>query len=493
MNSIQSREKELNRWMLICSFVILLIFVAANAVLNVVPDQSLKSKLPYSIGDWKEMLGADSLDLNELDFILSDKDLVSVNCVEADGDSLYLCVEPQKGKTGYTYLEIYNSDSDICLASVMLQVYENGMIVEMNSGNFSHYRETQLFLTIMLLLFTIILWVGYFKSSKFLGYSYQAVFYSGTGIWMVIVSAFMIYLYAKNYVMSEVYSALAGAASFFANITFPFVIIDAVLLSVSNISLIRHESFRVKNALGIILGGVIVLSFIILCALSSLDISGSEFKVNIILAGIELLYCVYVVLECFLLGSIICGTRAAHNKPAFNKDYIVILGCMIKKDGTLFPLIRGRVDRAIKFYNDQLAATGKKAVFVPSGGQGKNEVISEAEAMKRYLIEQGFAEEQIKIEDKSVNTRQNMMFSKEITGPDANVVFSTTNFHVFRSGIISRQVDFEPEGMGCSTKWYFWPNAYVREVIGMLTYKWKSLLAMFIFIGAFLTMIRFIG
>lgn len=84
------------------------------------------------------------------------------------------------------------------------------------------------------------------------------------------------------------------------------------------------------------------------------------------------------------------------------------------------------------------------------------------------------------------------MFSRKIAGNNAKAVFSTTNYHVFRSGIISRQVDFEADGMGSPTKWYFWPNAFVREVIGMVSYKWKSMLLVMAPIAVFLTVIRFV-
>ena len=79
-------------------------------------------------------------------------------------------------------------------------------------------------------------------------------------------------------------------------------------------------------------------------------------------------------------------------------------------------------------------------MFVPSGGQGSDEIISEGEAMKRYLLEQGIPEEQIMPETKSTNTLENMKFSKELIGDnDAKVAFSTTNYHVFRSGLFSNQ------------------------------------------------------
>ena len=107
-----------------------------------------------------------------------------------------------------------------------------------------------------------------------------------------------------------------------------------------------------------------------------------------------------------------------------------------------------------------------------SGGQGADEAISEAECMRRYLAEQGVPEERMILEDRSTNTDENMRFSKEkidAVDPDAKVAFSTTNYHVFRSGIKARRAKMRAQGMGAKTKWYFWPNAAVREFAGLLT------------------------
>jgi len=92
--------------------------------------------------------------------------------------------------------------------------------------------------------------------------------------------------------------------------------------------------------------------------------------------------------------------------------------------------------------------------------------------MKRYLLEQGVPEERILEEDKSTNTFENMKFSKEKIleiSPSAKVAFSTTNYHVFRSGLYARRNKLRAVGMGAKTKWYFWPNAAVREFVGLLT------------------------
>ena len=53
--------------------------------------------------------------------------------------------------------------------------------------------------------------------------------------------------------------------------------------------------------------------------------------------------------------------------------------------------------------------------------------------------------------------------------PNGKVAFATTNYHVFRSGLCARRVKMRAVGMGAKTKWYFWPNAAVREFVGLLT------------------------
>ena len=256
-------------------------------------------------------------------------------------------------------------------------------------------------------------------------------------------------------------------------------------MTVSNISLIRHEGFRVANALGIIISAVMTLG-VFVCIIVPFRFIIIDRNTHIVYSMICTLY---VFSEVLLLGTKICALKAAKHKPEYDKDYIIILGCGIKKDGTLLPLLKGRVDKAIEFYNAQLQATGKKAVFVPSGGQGSDEIISEGEAMQRYLLEQGIPKEQIMPETKSTNTFENMKFSKElIADSDAKVVFSTTNYHVFRSGIFSAQAGLNAEGMGSKTKWYFWPNAFIREFIGLILSQKKKIIVL-----AVLTLLIIVG
>jgi uncharacterized SAM-binding protein YcdF (DUF218 family) len=121
---------------------------------------------------------------------------------------------------------------------------------------------------------------------------------------------------------------------------------------------------------------------------------------------------------------------------------------------------------------------------VPSGGQGADEVVSESEAMRRYLTEQGYPDEQIVKEDKSVNTDQNIQFSRDRILEDAGTLdgiqaaFATTNYHIFRGYILSNKHKLNARGISAKTKWYFYPNAFLREFLGLLfEKKWFILVA----------------
>ena len=308
-------------------------------------------------------------------------------------------------------------------------------------------------------------------------YSYNTLFYSGFALFLLsvlvthILLSVRMYRYPGMLTVNEILHAVLGSAKSYMLLSSPFLLAFSGMLCVSNISLIRHEGRRLVNVLGILLsfllvGGLVFLFFF------DYAVSGSQREVMLHDLVTNLFAAVYLYFECMLIGAIIANAIAARYEPAPDKDFVIVLGCGIRKDGTPSPLLRGRIDRALDFARKQKAETGKDLIFVTSGGQGPDEVISESAAMKRYLLEQGVPEERILEEDRSTDTFENMKFSKAkicAVDPEAKVAFSTTNYHVFRSGLFARRVKMRAVGMGAKTKWYFWPNASVREFVGLLT------------------------
>ena len=140
--------------------------------------------------------------------------------------------------------------------------------------------------------------------------------------------------------------------------------------------------------------------------------------------------------------------------------------------------------------------TKKKIIYVPSGGKGIDEPISEAKAIKKYLFENGIKLSQIIIEDKSTNTIENMRFSKNKIDENKNnakISFATNNYHVFRSGVIAFEQGIDAEGIGSKTKWYFYSNALIREFIANLVQERKSHIILLLFINISLIILIIIG
>lgn len=319
--------------------------------------------------------------------------------------------------------------------------------------------------------------IAFFLQIRYNPYSYNTIIYAGFSLFLAVLLVLQVLVIVsivrdpEHYTGEAVLHTLLGSAGVFGLFTFPFVLVFSAALFVSNVSLIRHEGLRPVNILGILLGLLLVGGEVFLFAFNFM-VSGSQTEVMIHDIVSNSLSAIYLYFECMIIGTIIADVITATYEPEKDKDFLIILGCAIRKDGTPTPLLSGRIDRALAFAERQEAETGKELRFITSGGQGTDETVSESAAMKAYLLSRGVPESRILEEDRSANTLENMKYSKAIIDaldPEAKVAFSTTNYHVFRSGLSARRVKMRAVGMGAETKWYFWPNAAVREFIGLLT------------------------
>lgn len=117
-------------------------------------------------------------------------------------------------------------------------------------------------------------------------------------------------------------------------------------------------------------------------------------------------------------------------------DAVIVLGCQVNGEEPSV-MLAGRLNAAIETLEEN-----PSAICVVSGGQGKGEDVSEAEAMRVYLEDNGIAPQRIRKEDRSVSTRENINFSAEILekeGITRNITVVTNEFHQYRAALYARR------------------------------------------------------
>ena len=312
-------------------------------------------------------------------------------------------------------------------------------------------------------------------------YRYRNVLDLGLIIFLAFLLLLQLPYMLRNGGLGQTVSSLLASAGIFTYVAFPIAFVVAILVTISNVHLMIKEGRTWRNMLGVILGVLVCLLTLVPEALNNL-FSTPQFAAlhNLRSPAVYLdmlveygLAFVLAYLECILLGTIIFGIKAARHVPAFDKDAVIILGSWVMPDGTCPPLLRGRADAALTFAEAQAEADGPEPLFVPSGGKGDDETCAEGVAIAGYLREQGVPEERILIEDQSTTTEENFRFSiakiRERLGlENPRIAFATTNYHVFRSGVLATKQGIDAEGVGGKTKRYYWVNAFIREFAALL-------------------------
>lgn len=147
-------------------------------------------------------------------------------------------------------------------------------------------------------------------------------------------------------------------------------------------------------------------------------------------------------------------------------DFVIIHGAGLLDGNRVSKLLKDRLDKAIEVYRKD--PTPPK--LIPSGGQGSDESISEAEAMRGYLLSQGIPADDILLEDESKTTLENLKLSKKIIDGSEGRKYTalvTSNYHVYRALRYCRKIGLRCTGIGSHVAFYYWPSALIREFIAI--------------------------
>ena len=196
-----------------------------------------------------------------------------------------------------------------------------------------------------------------------------------------------------------------------------------------------------KNYIDLIIGFLLIFYFFIINTISLL-----RFKYLFLVLGIlcfvyhfikkylikkETLYKfikkIFVLLiSIFILVESIMILYPKHDLKS-NCDYIIVLGALVDKT-KISKSLKDRLDTCI----DYIDKTNQNTTIVVSGGRGRGEDITEASAMRNYLISKGIDKDMIIMEDKS---------NKKIESLKIKVI--TTDFHTLRSKIIAQKIGYK--------------------------------------------------
>ncbi|WP_315579945.1 YdcF family protein [uncultured Actinomyces sp.] len=249
-------------------------------------------------------------------------------------------------------------------------------------------------------------------------------------------------------------------------IAIPFApIVTVVFLLVNAWIVIRREGFSLSN----ILPGLFALVIVGWIIGIPVAIGMSDSKVVLSLSALLLVLGLWFFFSFVALLVYSWFYRRLPRKRRF--DYIIIHGAGLRGEEPT-PLLRGRIDKAVELWKAQ----GSHAILVPSGGQGSDEVISEAEAMSRYLSARGVPQDSILLEDRSTTTMENLVFAKNLLDARQTTpyrcAFVTSDYHVFRTALYASKVGLKGDGIGSKTAGYYFPTAFIREFIAITKEHW---------------------
>ncbi len=241
-----------------------------------------------------------------------------------------------------------------------------------------------------------------------------------------------------------------------------------ILLIWNGVVILRRESGSFANCLPLLLGIVIAageIASVLFVVRDSFDFL-SAFNRPLLFAVAASVFYGAALLLAFVLYVLVLPLFS-RKKPF---DTVIVHGCALIRGDEVSRILANRLDLALKLYHK----SGDGALLIVSGGRGSDETVSEAAAMRAYLLEKGVPKEKILMEDQSHSTSENLRFSDDLLlarGGGGRIALVTSGYHVFRCVRIARELSFRCTGFGAPVAAYYWPSAVIREFVAVYSRK----------------------
>jgi uncharacterized SAM-binding protein YcdF (DUF218 family) len=186
--------------------------------------------------------------------------------------------------------------------------------------------------------------------------------------------------------------------------------------------------------------------------------------------------------------------RVSTFSPATTYDAVVLLGGFVDARASASanePAYQDGIERLLVTYDLLRSGQAKKVIVSTGDVDSVGATWTEARAVAAQLKSWGIAEDRILVEDKSLNTRQNALFSADIVRAQglSKLLLVTSAFHMKRAlgcfeavGLHpdTRPTDFRTYAGAPHVEWL--PRAThlanstsaIREHVGRIVYRWRG-------------------
>ncbi len=193
---------------------------------------------------------------------------------------------------------------------------------------------------------------------------------------------------------------------------------------------------------------------------------GTRVKINRIMWTV-----ISISLVIILAISIVMVTGYEEFKGDYRGQTIITLGSKIegsKPSATL----KNRLDSTL-----ELLEKYPDSKVIVTGGQGNDEAQPESQVMKKYLVDNGVAENRVLEEDKSTSTKENLEYAAHIAKENdisQEFIIVTDGYHEYRGNKYAKKQNIKSQGYPSKSVQGFGFSYWFREIL-INTYEIFSL------------------
>ncbi len=143
-------------------------------------------------------------------------------------------------------------------------------------------------------------------------------------------------------------------------------------------------------------------------------------------------------------------------------DCILVLGCLVRADGTPSHMLEDRLKRGVELYKSNAAPK-----LLMSGDHGRTDY-NEVVTMKDYAIDSDIPSSDVFMDHAGFSTYESIYRAKEIFGAD-KIIIVTQEYHLYRALYIAESLGVDAYGVSCDYRTYSGQSAReLREILARI-------------------------